>query len=173
MLPLPAPSRWLLRGSDPQTSVSSAWAYFLCPRRPVPHLLWLLRPCFLLQLSNLPLPPSPCAPSGRLSPPSQPPSPRDPRPPYTQLSAWLLPLTSSSPLPRLLTLPSPNFPTWCCPQHSYCMCSLIFKFFPPHTCSKCRSYWITWVVVENLPLSSNPRVSKRKVGVGVGGAKKP
>lgn len=36
MLPLPAPSRWLLRGSDSQTFVSSAWAHFLCPRLPVP-----------------------------------------------------------------------------------------------------------------------------------------
>lgn len=81
MLPLPAPSRWLLRGSDSQTFVSCAWAYFLCPRLPVPHLLWLLRLYFLLQLSNLSLPPSPCPPSLHLSPPSQPPSPRGPRSP--------------------------------------------------------------------------------------------
>lgn len=38
MLPLPAPSRWLLRGSDSQTFVSRAWAHFLCPQPPPPPL---------------------------------------------------------------------------------------------------------------------------------------
>lgn len=36
MLPLPTPSRWLRRGSDSQTFVSSAWAHFLCPSLPAP-----------------------------------------------------------------------------------------------------------------------------------------
>lgn len=58
-----------------QTLVSTAWAHFLCPRLPGPRLLLpppgLLRLGFLLQLSNLSLPPScPILSAERLSLPS-------------------------------------------------------------------------------------------------------
>lgn len=147
MLPLPAPSRWLLRGSDSQTFVSSAWAHFLCPRLPVPHLFSLLRLYFLLQLSNLSLPVS--------WPPSSPrclllfspsfssffslPSPRGSQFP-PPLSCQLFPPTNSSLLPKLLTLPLK------CPSFMLSLKSLLnmfSNFFPPYSYSKDRSYWIS------------------------------
>ena len=154
MLPLPAPSRWLRRGSDSQTFVSRAWAHFLCPRLPVPtssltHLS-LLRLYFLLQLSNLSLlPPGPqphpeaCFPL--FSPPlSSFPSllPLDIQGPlYTQLSTSLFPPIKSFLLPKLLTLLPSDYPTSCHPPNPYG--GYFSRFFPINLLQR-QSYWDSW-----------------------------
>lgn len=141
MLPLPASSRWLLRGSDSQTFVSSAWAHFLCPRLPVPtssltHLS-LLRLYFLLQLSNLSLlPPGPQPHPEAYLPLFSPPlssfpsllPPDIPGPLYTQLSTSLFPPIKSFLLPKLLSLLPSDYPTSCHPPNLYG--GYFSRFFP-------------------------------------------
>ena len=128
MLPQPAPSRWLLRGSDSQTFVSSAWAHFLCPRL-LPHPLLVtktLLPPPALRVHPF-LPPSPHPhPEARiplvlhLSPAWPAPLPQAPRLLHIPWSTLLFPSTNNFLLPQLLTLLLSNFPTSHHPTNPYC-----------------------------------------------------
>lgn len=128
MLPLPAPSRWLLRGSDAQTfapvpgPISSALAS-QSPPPPSPTSLAAKTLLPFLQLSNLSLLPSwpPSSPRG-LSPlfhlcPHCPASfpQTSPGPLYTQLSTLLFLPSRAFCCPSCLPSCSSDYPTSCHP----------------------------------------------------------